>query len=129
MLLSSIDIGPSLPLGAYIPGSQGSANHTVICVLRLLTLAVNGLTSLPLVIYTNGSQWSANPTTSNIYHWESTVTETKKLKEKSRECHNHKPLPTPDSKRKRQMIKNLTRTTNKQMHEKHTNQLPLPQAR
>ena len=46
-----------------------------------------------------------------------------KLIEKSRECHNHKPQPTPDTKRKRQMTK-LTRT--QQMHEKHTDELPLP---
>ena len=53
----------------------------------------------------------------------------KKLIEKSRECHNHKPQPTPDTKRKRKMTKTSTYKTNKQVHEKHTDQLPLPQAR
>ena len=49
----------------------------------------------------------------------------KKLIEKSRECHNHKPQPTPDTKRKRKMTKTNAHKTNKQMHEKHTDQLPL----
>ena len=37
-------------------------------------------------------------------------TDEKKLIEKLRECHNHKPLPTPDTKWKKR---------NKQMQEKH----------
>ena len=49
----------------------------------------------------------------------------KKLIEKSRECHNYKPQPTPDTKRKRKMTKTNAHKTNKQMHEKHTDQLPL----
>ena len=53
----------------------------------------------------------------------------KQLTEKSRECHNHKPQPTPDTKRKRKRTKTNTYTTNKQMHEKHTDQLTLPQAK
>ena len=53
----------------------------------------------------------------------------KRLIEKSRECHNHKPQPTPDTKRKRKMTKLNTIKTNKQTHEKHTDQLPLPQVR
>ena len=47
----------------------------------------------------------------------------KKLIEKSRECHNHKPQPTQ---RKRKMTKTNMYKANKQMHEKHTDQLPLP---
>ena len=35
-------------------------------------------------------------------------------------CHNHKPQPTSDNKRKRKMTKTNTYKTNKQMHEKHT---------
>ena len=50
----------------------------------------------------------------------------KMLIEKSRECHDHKPQPTPDTKRKRKMTKTNMNETNKQMHEKHTDQLPLP---
>ena len=39
---------------------------------------------------------------------------TKKLIEKSRECNNHKPQPTPDTKRKRKMTKlTYTKQTNK----------------
>ena len=53
----------------------------------------------------------------------------KRLIEKSRECHNHKPQPTTDTKRKRKMTKTNTYKANKQIHEKHTDQLPLPQAR
>ena len=49
--------------------------------------------------------------------------------EKSRECHDHKPQPTPDTKRKRKMTKTNLYKTNKQMREKHTDQHPLPQAR
>ena len=52
----------------------------------------------------------------------------KKLIEKSRECHNHK-QPTPDTKRKRKRTTTNTYKTNKQMHEKHKDQLPFPQAR
>ena len=51
----------------------------------------------------------------------------KKLIEKARECHNHKPQPTPDTKR-RKMTKTNTYKANKQMHKKHTDQLPLPQS-
>ena len=47
-----------------------------------------------------------------------------KLIEMSREYHSHKPQPTPDTKRK--TTKTNTYKTNKQMHEKHTDQLPLP---
>ena len=43
----------------------------------------------------------------------------KKLIEISRECHNHKPQPTPDTKRKRNMTKTNTYKTNKQLQEKH----------
>ena len=42
----------------------------------------------------------------------------KKLIEKSRECHNHKPQAPLDTKRKRKMTKANTYKTNKQMHEK-----------
>ena len=41
----------------------------------------------------------------------------KTLIEKSRECHNHKPQPTPDTKRKKKMTKTNTFKTNKQMHQ------------
>ena len=50
----------------------------------------------------------------------------KKVNKKSRECHNHKPHTTPDIKRKRKIKKLNTYKTNKQMLEKHTDQLPLP---
>ena len=53
----------------------------------------------------------------------------KKLIEKSRECHNHKPQPTSYTKRKRKMTKNNTCKGNKQMHETRTDQLPLFQAK
>ena len=39
----------------------------------------------------------------------------KKLIEKSRIFHNHKPQPTPDTKKKRKMTKTNTYKTNKQM--------------
>ena len=35
--------------------------------------------------------------------------EAKKVREKSRECHNHKPQPFPDAKRKRKTIKNINK--------------------
>ena len=41
-------------------------------------------------------------------------------------CHNHKPQPTLDTKRTRKRTKTYTRKTNKQMYEKHKDQLPLP---
>ena len=50
----------------------------------------------------------------------------KKLNEKSRKCHNHKPQPTRDAKRKSKKS-TRSRKQNQQMHEKHTNQLSLPQ--
>ena len=53
----------------------------------------------------------------------------KRLIEKSIECNNHKAQPTPDTRRKRKMTKSNTYKTNKQTYEKHTDQLPLPQAR
>ena len=48
----------------------------------------------------------------------------KKLIEKSRVCHNHKPQPILDTKKKRRRTKTYTCKTNKQMYEKHKNQLP-----
>ena len=53
----------------------------------------------------------------------------KKLIERSRICHNHKPQPTLDMKRKRKRTKTHTRKTNKHMYQKHKDQLPLLQAR
>ena len=56
----------------------------------------------------------------------------KKLIEESsecHECHNHKPQPTPDTKRERKRTNTNLYKINKQMHEKQTDQLPLPQAR
>ena len=53
----------------------------------------------------------------------------KKLIERSRVCHNHKSQPTLVTKWKRKMTKTYTRKTNKQMYEKHKDQLPLPQVR
>ena len=51
---------------------------------------------------------------------------TKKLIEKSRECHNHKTQPTPDSKRKgkRRRTKIDTCKTNNQMNKKNIHQGP-----
>ena len=37
----------------------------------------------------------------------------KKVREKSRECHNHKPQPFPDTKRKRKQKKSNKRKSNK----------------
>ena len=54
---------------------------------------------------------------------------TKKLIEMSRVCHNHKPQPTLDTKRKRKRTKTCMCKTNKQMYEKHKDQLLLLQAR
>ena len=48
----------------------------------------------------------------------------KNIIEKSREYHNHKQQPTPDTKRKRKMKQTNTYKTNIQMHKKHTDQLP-----
>ena len=42
------------------------------------------------------------------------------LIEKSRECHNHNPQQTPDTKRKRKRTEINACNINKQMHEKHT---------
>ena len=39
----------------------------------------------------------------------------KKVREKSRECHNHKPQPIPDTKRKRKQTKTNKRKSNKRM--------------
>ena len=52
-----------------------------------------------------------------------------KLIEKSRECHNYKAQPIPDTNRKKKMTKTKTYKTNKQMHVKQADQLPLPHAR
>ena len=51
----------------------------------------------------------------------------KKLLEKSRECHSHKPQPTPDTKRKRRMTKTNMHKTNKQTHETTHPQARRPQ--
>ena len=53
----------------------------------------------------------------------------KKLKEKYMECHSHKPQPIPDIKRKRKRTEINACKINKQTHEKHIDQLSLPQAR
>ena len=51
----------------------------------------------------------------------------KKVKEKSRGCHNHKPQPFPDTKKKRKQTKPNKRKSNKHMKstkirtEKHKN--------
>ena len=45
----------------------------------------------------------------------------KKLIERSRVCHNHKPQSTLNTKRKRKRTKTYMRKTNKQMYEKHKN--------
>ena len=49
----------------------------------------------------------------------------KKLMEKSRVCHNHKPQPTPDTSRKSKRTKINACKINKQMHKKHIDQLSL----
>ena len=51
-------------------------------------------------------------------------TKTKKLIEKSTECHSQ-PQPTPDTKRKRKRTKINACKINKQMHEKYIDQLSL----
>ena len=53
----------------------------------------------------------------------------KKLNEKSRECHSHKPQPTLDSRRKRKRQNTTVCKINKQMHENHIDQPSLLQAR
>ena len=53
----------------------------------------------------------------------------KKFIEKSDECDNHKSQPNPDTKRKRKRTKINACEINKQMHEKHIDQLSPPQAR
>ena len=69
----------------------------------------------------------------NYWIWENEIKKIllheKKVSKKVRVCHNHKPQPTLDTKRKWKRTKTYTRKTNKQMHEKHKDQLPLPQAR
>ena len=47
----------------------------------------------------------------------------KKLLEKSRERHNDKPHPIPDTKRKRKMTEIDAGKINKHMHKKHIDQL------
>ena len=44
---------------------------------------------------------------------------TKKAREKSRECHNHKPQPFPDTKRKRKPTKPTKQAQIEQTYEKH----------
>ena len=46
-----------------------------------------------------------------------------------RECHNHSPKTTPDTKRKRKKTKIKAWNMNKQMHEKYINHLALPKTR
>ena len=49
---------------------------------------------------------------------------------KFKECHNHKPQPTPDTKKKRRKTESNVYKTTKQMHEKHIyRQFSLPIAR
>ena len=50
----------------------------------------------------------------------------KKLIEKSREWHNHTPQPNSDAKRKRKRTESKLCRINKQMHEKHIDQLSSP---
>ena len=52
----------------------------------------------------------------------------KTLINKSRERRNHKPQPNHDTKRNRKRTKTSTCKTNTQMHEKHIDRLPRPQA-
>ena len=52
----------------------------------------------------------------------------KKLIEKYRECHNHKPQRNPDTKRKSKRDDIDMCRINKQMYEKHIEQLSFPQA-
>ena len=47
----------------------------------------------------------------------------KNLIEKARECHNHKPQPTSDTKRKRKKIEIKACKINKQIHKNHIGQL------
>ena len=51
----------------------------------------------------------------------------KKVREQSRECHNHKPQPFPNTKRKRKLTKPNKRKLNKRT--KNTKISSLPQAR
>ena len=51
-----------------------------------------------------------------------------KKKERPWECHKYKPQPMPDTKKKRKWTEFNAYKINKQMHEKHKDQLSLPQA-
>ena len=50
----------------------------------------------------------------------------KEVNGKFRECHNHKPQPTPDTKKKRRKTESNVYKTTKQMHEKHIYRSVLP---
>ena len=52
-------------------------------------------------------------TVSQIKLWEALGRHVEKVREKSRECHNHKPQPFPDTKRKRKQAKPNKRKSNK----------------
>ena len=67
--------------------------------------------------------------TVNFYLFSLYCSTAKRLIEQTRECHNHKPQPNLDTKRNSKRTKTSTCKINKQMCEKHTHQLPLPQAR
>ena len=61
------------------------------------------------------------------WHWH--FCEPKRYTEKSRKSHKQKSQPTPDTRRKRKVTQINVCIANKQMHDKHKDQLPLPQAR
>ena len=57
------------------------------------------------------------------------TSDTEKVNRKVQGVPQSQTAASPDIKRKRKMTKTNTNKTNKQLHEKHTDQLPLPQAR
>ena len=67
--------------------------------------------------------WSAKPLINLYIHHICVSYHSKKVKEKTRECHNHKPQPFPDTKRKRKQTKPNQRKSNKRTKSTKTSAL------
>ena len=126
---------PWFPFSHSTGDNPESCGHTSIHVLAkakkqitpslclFIYLFINITKNMTPVVWHDADAVNAAPAISqcNII-FERLITE-KKLIERSRVCYNHKPQPTPDTKRKRKMTKTNMYITNKHMHEKQTDQL------
>ena len=64
-------------------------------------------------VYKSIAQITVSPECNQRWSGNTLLNRNKKVREKSRECHNHKPQPFPDTKRKRKQTKPNNRKSNK----------------